>query len=120
MASRFFTRLNEFRTSGLGVLLFYGYLVGILAAVLIASLAIRNNNDIANKANRAATQAALAAIAANRGLCAQKHGYQLTYTNAKEYLKKHPNGTKDFSKDVIVAAILNAKVQLAAFKDVTC
>ncbi len=113
-------RLDHFRTSRLGIAVFYGYLVGILVAVLIAALAVRSNHAIAVKANHAAMQAKQAAADANRSLCAQKAGYQTTYTNAKKYLRQHPNGTKDFSKDVIVAAILNAKTQLAAFKDVTC
>ncbi len=106
-------RLNHFRTSKWGIAVFYGYLVGIFVAVLIAVLAINGNHDIAVKANHAAMDA-------NRALCAQKHGYEVTYTNSKKYLREHPDGTTDFSKDVIVAAILQAKVQLDAFKDVTC
>ncbi len=46
--------------------------------------------------------------------------YEQTYRGSKKYLREHPNGTADFSKDVIVAAILQAKVQLHAFRDVSC
>ncbi len=106
MASRFFHRLNEFRTSHLGVMLFYAYLIAILVAGVFIAKVVTDNHRIASQTKRA--------------LCAQKHGYELTYRGGKKFLRKHPHGTADFSKDVIVAAILQAQVQLAAFKDVTC
>ncbi len=106
MASRLYHRLNDFRTSHLGILLFYGYLLAILIAGVFIAKVIRDNHKTA--------------IQVERALCAQKGGYEQTYTSSKKYLREHPNGTADFSKDVIVAAILQAKVQLHAFKDVTC
>ncbi len=106
MASNGWKRLDDFRTSHLGVILFYGYLIGILIAGLFIAKVIRDNHRTA--------------VQTRRALCAQKHGYELTYRNGKKFLVAHPNGTADFSKDVIVAAILQSKVQLAAFKDVAC
>ncbi len=106
MASRLFRRLNEFRTSDLGILLFYGYLIAVLVAGVFIAKVIRDNHRISTQTQRA--------------LCAQKGGYEQTYRSGKKFLLEHPNGTADFSKDVIVAAILQAKTQLAAFKDVTC
>ncbi len=106
MASRLYHRLNDFRTSHLGVFLFYGYLIAVLVAGIFIAKVIRDNHRIAAQTQRA--------------LCAQKQGYEQTYRNSKKYLREHPEGTRDFSKDVIVAAILQSKTQLAAFKDVTC
>ncbi len=106
MASRTFRRLNNFRTSHLGVLLFYGYLIAVLVGGVFIAKVVSDNHTTATQVERA--------------LCAQKGGYEQTYQNSKDYLRKHPNGTRDFSKDVIVAAILQAKVQLHAFRDVTC
>ncbi len=106
MGNRVFDPLNRFRTSHLGVAIFYGYLIAILVAGVFIGKVVRDNHKIAAQTQRA--------------LCAQKHGYELTYRNSQKYLREHPNGTADFSKDVIVAAILQAKVQLHAFKDVTC
>ncbi len=106
MASRFFSRLNSFRTSQLGVVVFYGYLIAILIAGIFIGKVIKDNHKTA--------------IQVERALCAQKHGYEVTYRGGKKFLHEHPNGSVDFSKDVIIAAILQAKVQLAAFKDVTC
>ncbi len=106
MASRLYQRLNDFRTSHLGVILFYGYLIAVLVAGVFIAKVIRDNHKTA--------------VQVERALCAQKDGYERTYRNSKKYLRDHPNGTRDFSKDVIVAAILQSKTQLAAFKDVTC
>ena len=106
MASRLYHRLNDFRTSHLGVILFYGYLIAVVIGGVVIARVIRNNHATATQVQRA--------------LCAQKNGYEQTYTRSKQYLHEHPNGTRDFSKDVIVAAILQAKVQLHAFRDVTC
>ncbi len=106
MASNAWKRLNEFRTSHIGIVIFYGYLIAVLVAGVFIAKVIRDNHRIATQAERA--------------LCAQKQGYEQTYRGSKKYLRDHPNGTADFSKDVIVAAILQAKVQLTAFKDVTC
>ncbi len=106
MESRVFDRLNEFRTSHLGVIIFYGYLLSILVAGVLIAKVIRDNHRIA--------------VQTQRALCAQKQGYEQTYQNSKKYLREHPHGTRDFSKDVIVAAILQSKTQLAAFQDVAC
>ncbi len=106
MASRFFDRLNEFRTSHIGIVIFYGYLIAVLVAGVFIAKVIMDNHRIAAQAERA--------------LCAQKNGYEQTYRGSKKYLRDHPNGTADFSKDVIVAAILQSKTQLSAFRDVTC
>lgn len=106
MASNAWKRLNDFRTSHLGIVIFYGYLVAILIAGVLIGKVVLDNRQIAAQAHRA--------------LCAQKQGYEHTYQGSKTYLRDHPNGTRDFSKDVIVAAILQSKTQLAAFGDVTC
>ncbi len=101
-----FERLNEFRTSHIGIALFYGYLLAILLVGFLVSRALINLHNVAAQNHRA--------------LCSEKHGYETTYNGGKKFLRDHPNGTSDFSKDVIVAAILQAKVQLHAFRDVTC
>ncbi len=106
MASRFFARLNSFRTSHVGVIIFYGYLLAVLVGGIFIAKVIRDNHQTA--------------VQTQRALCAQKQGYEQTYQSSKKYLREHPHGTRDFSKDVIVAAILQSKVQLHAFRDVSC
>jgi hypothetical protein len=101
-----FHRLNEFRTSHAGVILFYGYLIAVFVAATFFVVGYVRLNRIAAQNHRV--------------LCNQKQGYETTFKNAKAYLKKHPHGTQDFSQDVIVAAILQSKVQLKAFNDVNC
>ncbi len=120
MASRFFDRLNEFRTSHVGIVIFYGYLVAILVAGVLIGKVVIDNHHLANQARRLSVQNNSVARQNHRVLCAQKNGYELTYRNATTYLRKHPHGTVAFSRDVIVAAKLQAKVQLGAFKDVKC
>jgi hypothetical protein len=101
-------------------LLFYGYLIGVAFAVLVAGLAINGNHNLAVQAKTTAIEARQAAVDATRALCAQKQGYRQTLQAGKDYLRKHPHGTRDFSRDVIVASILQSTRQLKAFHDVTC
>jgi len=113
MASSVWDRLNQFRTSHWGVVLFYGYLVGILIAAFIAGFAIRNNHQLALKAEHAASLA-------TRSLCFQKRAAMSQLKGARKFLRDHPDGTGDFSRALIVNAIHNDELDVFALRDVRC
>jgi hypothetical protein len=113
MASNVWDRLNRFRTSHWGVVLFYGYLVGILVAAFVAAFAIRDNHRLALKANSAATLA-------TRSLCYQKHAALAQLRGTRRFLRDHPDGTADFSRVLIMNAIHNDEIDVAALRDVHC
>jgi hypothetical protein len=110
---RIWQALNHFRTSRWGVLLFYGYLIGILVAALIAAFAITDNHRLAVSARNAATLA-------TRSLCLQKNAARVQLDGAKKYLHDHPDGTPDFSRALILNAIHTDKINVAALHDVQC
>lgn len=112
-SSSIWEALNRFRTSRWGVVLFYGYLVGVAIAAIIAVFAITGNHALAVKANNAATLA-------NRSLCFQKHAARGQLRAARKFLHAHPNGTADFSRAEIMGAIHNDEVDVAALRDVRC
>ena len=114
MASRnVWGTLERFRTSKWGVILYYGYLAGILVAGVVATVSIRSNHALAVKANVAAAQA-------NRSLCFQKRAAKGQLVSAREFLRDHPDGTGDFSRALIVNAIRTAEMDVAALTDVHC
>lgn len=119
-SSRIWAALERFRVSKWGVVLYYGYVVGILVAAFIAVFAIRGNHDLAAKANSAAMQAKSASAVALRSLCFQKRGAIAQLDAARQFLREHPNGTADFSRALILNAIHNDEVDVAALRDVHC
>lgn len=123
MASRsdkFWGALDRFRTSRMVVALFFVYPVGVLIAAILASLAIRGNHALAAEANAAATKANIAAAVATRSLCFQKRAAIGQLAAAKRFLHEHPDGTTDFSRGLIMNAIHNDGVDVAALRDVRC
>lgn len=119
-SDKFWAVLEHFRTSRWGVILYYSYLVGILIAALVGVAAITGNHSLALKANVAAKQAQMAAEVADRSLCFQKQANLRQLRGARQFLRDHPDGTVDFSKALILNAIHNDELDVAAFRDVDC
>ncbi len=106
MASNGWQRLNDFRTSHVGVAIFYGYLAAILVAGFFIGRTLIDLHDVANQNHRV--------------LCNEKHTFERGLAGAQLYLKQHPHGTESFSRGLIVSVIIQDRQQLAAFSDVTC
>ncbi len=103
---RSWERLNQFRSSRIGVGIFYGYLAAIIVVSFIVARSIIDLHDVANQNHRV--------------LCNEKHALERGLKGANEYLRQHPHGTESFSRGLIVSVIVQDRLQLAAFKDVTC
>lgn len=56
----------------------------------------------------------------HRSLCIFKHNDQQSLKTAVQFLREHPNGTPDFSKAFILHAISQDRLQLNAFRDISC
>ncbi len=106
MANNGWQRLNDFRTSHMGIVIFYGYLAAILVVAFIVARTLIDLHDVANQNHRV--------------LCNEKHTFGRGLTGAKKYLRQHPHGTESFSRGLIVSVIIQDRQQLSAFKDVTC
>lgn len=103
--------LNKFRTSGVGVALFYGYLVAILLATSLAASALIKNSHTANDAHR--------------GLCALKMERQARVDRAEAFLNKPytPEAKrviKAIGYEVLKRSLAQSKADLYALKDVDC
>ena len=59
-------------------------------------------------------------IQINRSLCLRKNEEQRSVIEAKTYLERHPDGTADFSKALIVKSIHDAEAVVATLADVSC
>ncbi len=106
MANNGWKRLNDFRTSHAGVVIFYGYLFAILVAGFFIGRTLVDLHNVANQNHRV--------------LCNEKTSYQRGLAGANKYLRQHPHGTESFSRGLIVSVIVQDRLQIAAFKDVTC
>lgn len=103
--------LNNFRTSGWGIGLFYGYLVAILIATSLVGKVIIDNRHISKESHR--------------GLCALKAERVRRYEQTKEILDK-PNDPQNakiiasFGRPLLVRSLASAKADADALKDVDC
>jgi hypothetical protein len=71
-------KLNEFRTSRAGVILFYSYLVAILITGILVGFGINYLIHLANQNRRA--------------LCSLQNSYKEDLDGTKKLIKEHPNG----------------------------
>jgi hypothetical protein len=99
-------RLNTFRTSRAGVVIFYGYLAAVLVAAALIAIGFVRLHTLAAQNHRV--------------LCNQKQSYERVLAQALKFRHDHPQGTGIFTLGVIQSAIFQDRVQLRAFNNVVC
>lgn len=101
--NKFFT---DFRTSKLGIVVFYGYLIAVLIGGLFIAKVISDNRHTADQVLRA--------------LCVEKLQAQQGVRLGVQFLREHPHGTTDFPREFIVSSITRSREQVKAFNDLAC
>jgi hypothetical protein len=104
-------RLNEFRTSTVGVALFYGYLVAILLSGLLVGKTVLDNRRISKESHSV--------------LCSLKQERERRVSQTQAILA-HPNEPENarviraLGKPLLVRSLESAKSDAEAFKKASC
>ena len=90
----------------LGHILFYGYLVAILVGGFVVGHVVLQMRSVLQETHRAQ--------------CVAKADAQKQVRQTKQFIREHPNGTADFSKQFLLSSLHQAELRAKTLSDVSC